>query len=78
MDETAETVRLAARVHAAKRRVDAAIADLAASPLDEKAADQMSEILASPELVKARRALARLTEVEPNRLRVVPDGGGVA
>lgn len=50
----------AAAVHAARRRIDSAIADLAARPLDEAAADRMRSILASPDLRRARRALRRL------------------
>jgi hypothetical protein len=60
-DDVQADLTAAAAVHAARRRIDSAIADLAASPFDPTAADRMRAILASPELRKARSALRRLS-----------------
>lgn len=51
-------LRDAALVHAARREIDTAIAALAASPLDEAAAEQMRRVLARGD--GARAALNRL------------------
>jgi hypothetical protein len=71
--EVARDVAAAAAVHAAKREVDGAIAELAASPLDEAAADRMREVLASSKLRKARRVLSRLQRPRLSGLSVVTD-----
>lgn len=73
-----ELIEDAARVFAARKRVDAAIADLASSPLDEAVADEMRTILASPALRAARQALARLapTPVVRPQLSIVADRPG--
>lgn len=64
----------AADVFAARKEIDAAIADLAASPLDEAAADQMRKVLAGPRLRRARKALT--TNLAPKQpLRLVTDEG---
>jgi hypothetical protein len=62
----ARDVAAAAAVHAARREVDGAIAALAASPLDEAAADRMREVLGSSRLRKARRALTRIQPRRPH------------
>lgn len=65
----------AATVHAARRQVMETLGDLAASPLDEHAADLMRRALdrvQSPEVRAAIRRLGRSTAPRPP-LRVVPD-----
>ncbi|MGL5823586.1 MAG: hypothetical protein ACRCYU_01810 [Nocardioides sp.] len=77
MDEheqaVAGDIAAAATVRAAKREVDGAIADLAASPLDEAAAGRMREVLASSKLRRARRVLARIQVPRRPHLSVVSD-----
>ncbi|WP_203338617.1 hypothetical protein [Nocardioides limicola] len=70
---TARDLAAAAEVHAAKRQIDGAIADLASSPLDEAAADRMREVLASSKLRSARRALIRLQKPRRTHLSVVSE-----
>jgi hypothetical protein len=67
-------VAAAAAVHAARREVDGAIAALAASPLDEAAADRVREVLASSKLRRARRALTRIQRPRRSHLSVVTGG----
>lgn len=74
--DTARDLAAAAEVHAARRKIDGAIADLAASPLDEAAANRMREVLGSAGLRKARTAFLRLAHPAPAsrpRLSVVTD-----
>lgn len=59
-DDLLADLNAAAAVHTQRRLIGDAIADLAASPLDEAAADRMRAVLASPELRRARRVLHRL------------------
>jgi hypothetical protein len=82
--EARRDLEAAARVHAARRAIDDAIAELAARPLDERAADRMRAVLAAPGLRQARSALRRLaaaataTAASPRRARlsvVAPDRG---
>lgn len=47
-------------VQTAMREIDAAIADLAASPLDEPAAERMHAVLQGPQLARARKVLREL------------------
>lgn len=70
----ARDVAAAATVHAALREIDNAIADLAASPLSEDAADRMRAVLASPRLREARRTVLRMTSAHRGRGIVVVDG----
>lgn len=58
--QTGRDLEAAAAVFGARRRIDSAIAELAASPLDVAAGDRMRKILASPDLRRARRALRGL------------------
>lgn len=73
--ETAADFAAAAEIHLAKRRVDDAIAALAARPLEEDTADQMREVLDSAQMRRARRALVRLQQPRRPVLSIV---GGVA
>lgn len=66
----------AAAAIAAKREIDGAIAELAASPLDVPAAGRMREVLGSPKLRKARRALTRAPQQGRTELTVVDGGTG--
>ena len=70
----ARDVAAAATVHAALREIDNAIADLAASPLSEDAADRMRAVLASPRLRQARRTVLRMTSAQRGRGIAVVDG----
>ncbi len=75
-DQGRRDLDAAAEILSATRAVDDAIADLAARPLDEAAADRMRMVLADADLVQARAALRRLTAVarprrQPRRLTVV-------
>ncbi len=69
----AREVAAAATVHAALREIDNAIADLAASPLSEDAADRMRAVLASPRLRQARRTVLRMTSAQRSRGIAVVD-----
>lgn len=77
MDEHDQTVATdiaaAVEVHRAKRRVDDAIAALAARPLGEDTADQMREVLNSTQMRRARRALVRLQQPRRPLLSIVSD-----
>lgn len=55
--EVADDLQNAIAVTAAMRQIDAAIADLAASPLDEPAAERMRQVLQGPQLAKAREVV---------------------
>jgi hypothetical protein len=70
MDDQDQTLLSdAVTVRSAQRAISAAIADLAARPLDVAAAEQMRRALHAPNLVTARRALDRLGA--PGRTRSV-------
>lgn len=74
-------LRDAAAVRAARLMVDAAIADLAVRPLDEKAAEQMRTVLRSvgPERAALRRLNAEIAARRRRRARFVVlegDAGG--
>lgn len=75
-DQGRRELDAAAEVFAATREIDDAIADLAARPLDEAAADRMRSVLAGAGLAQARAAMHRLAGVprseRRNRLSVVP------
>lgn len=60
-----------------RRRIDAAIADLASAPLDEATAAQMRTVLASHDLAEAHRVLAGGPRRRPG-LRVVAEDGGAS
>lgn len=77
-EQAADELSDAVLVFRARRRLDAAIADLASRPLDEATAERMRHILASDELAAARQSLASLAvETAPPVLYAVPDGGGL-
>lgn len=57
-----------------RRRIDAAIADLAAAPLDEATATQMRAVLASHELAEAHRVLASSRPTVPELQLVRGEG----
>lgn len=59
-DQGRRELDAAAEVYAATRAIDDAIADLAARPLDEAAADRMRAVLGANGLIQARAALRRL------------------
>jgi hypothetical protein len=64
----------AVAVHSACRKLDKAIAHLAASPMDVEAAAEMRAILDSPRLAEARAAVARLANLpRPRTHRTVHD-----
>lgn len=67
-----DKARAASAAVAAKRQIDGAIAELAASPGHVPAANRMRSVLSSTQLRKARRALAQLPTVRPGELTVVP------
>lgn len=77
-DQGRQDLDAAAEVFAATRAIDDAIADLAARPLDEAAADRMRAVLGGSGLVQARAALRRLAG-QPHgrraRLTAVPAPG---
>ena len=60
-----------------RRRIDAAIADLASAPLDEATAAQMRAVLTSHDLAEAHRVLAG-NSWRPPDLRVVAEDGGTS
>ena len=72
-DQIGRDLEAAAAVHGARRRVDNAIADLAARPLDEAVAEQMRQILDSPQLKRARRELRRLSLQQARLVQAIPD-----
>lgn len=77
-DQGRRELDAAAEVFAATRAIDDAIADLAARPLDEAAADRMRAVLSGSGLVHARAALRRLAgqpRGRRHRLAVVPPAG---
>lgn len=77
-DQGRRELDAAAEVFAATRAIDDAIADLAARPLDEAAADRMRTVLGDNGLIQARAALRRLASQPRGRrngLSVVPAPG---
>lgn len=77
-DQGRRELDAAAEVFAATRAIDDAIADLAARPLDEAAADRMRAVLGGSGLIQARAALHRLAgqpRGRRHRLAVVPAPG---
>lgn len=77
-DHPGQTLRDAAVLHAARRDIRAAAADLATRPLNEAAAERLRELLSGqPEA--ARAALHRLSECDTappvTHLSLVPDSG---
>jgi hypothetical protein len=77
----AQPLRDAALVHAASRQIRAALADLAARPLDEAAAEQMRLVLVrqTGRVEDARAALQRLERMPAEGatdLRLVRTDGG--
>jgi len=60
LDDGARSLSDAALVHAAKRRIDRAVEELKARPLDESALGEMREVLGEPVRL-ARAALRRLS-----------------
>lgn len=68
----------AAEIFAARRAISRAVADLAASPLDVAAVDQMREALDSPKVKQALRTVARLRRPRPPHLSVVSDAASPA
>lgn len=75
MGEDTTAIESTLTVFRVRRRIDAAIADLAAAPLDEATAAQMRAVLASHDLAEAHRVLATGRPTVPN-LRVVRGEGG--
>jgi len=72
----AHDLEAVAEVRRARREIDIAIGELAARPLDEKAADRMREILTSPRMSNARQVMIRLARrqsIGRRRLSVVRD-----
>lgn len=72
--ETDPELSAAVEVYRARCRIDDAVADLAASPLDEPAAARMRAALADPTLATAREALLRLSPRRPT-LQLLPGEG---
>ena len=60
LDDGARSLSDAALVHAAKRRIDRAVEELKARPLDENALGEMREVLGEP-VRSAQAALRRLS-----------------
>lgn len=82
--EIADDLQNAIAVTAAMREIDAAIADLAASPLDEPAAERMRQVLQGPQLARAREVVRDFSPRPVSRsgrrshLSVVPGAPGSA
>lgn len=79
-DRTAVALAAVATVHAARLQIVEAISSLAASPLDERAADRMRLALDRAASPKLRAALSKLGEAEESRppLRLVTTTAGRA
>ena len=76
-DRIAADLDAAATVHAARLQIVEAIAPLAASPLDERAADRMRRALERARPPKVRAALSRLGQGHPRPpLRLIPTTAG--
>lgn len=60
LDDEARSLSDAALVHAARRRIDRAVEELKARPLDENALGEMREVLGEP-VRSAQAALRRLS-----------------
>jgi hypothetical protein len=67
-----KAARAASAAVAAKRQIDGAIAELAASPGHVPTANRMRSVLAGAQLRRARRALTQLPPVRAGELTVVP------
>lgn len=79
-DRTAADLAAAATVHAARVQIVEAISSLAASPLDERAADRMRLALDQAASPKMRAALSKLNGAQKSRppLRLVTTTAGRA